>query len=106
MDPLSITTAILALLGACTTASKALAKIKNLKDAPELIQAINNEMSDLRLILLDAMDFFEHARDSRSARFDITESTFNMCSAIFSHAREKILEVDTILQYQVLKPGR
>lgn len=47
MDPLSIIASTVVLGGACVTVSKTLARIRSLKQAPTLILALNNEISDI-----------------------------------------------------------
>lgn len=59
MDPFSITTGVLTLLGACTAASRAFKKIRDLGQAPALIQALNNEISDLQLAMLNLNDYLQ-----------------------------------------------
>ncbi|MCJ1331150.1 hypothetical protein MMC10_007837, partial [Thelotrema lepadinum] len=106
MDPLSITTGVLTLLGACTTASATVSKLRRLKDAPDLVQALNNEISDLRLVLLDVSDHFRSAQNERLVVPNMDETIFELCSFALDQARVKVLEVDAVIQYQVTKPGR
>ena len=101
MDPLSITASILALIGVLSKASKTFAKIRRMRDAPAIIQALNNEVSDLRLMLLDANDHLEGQESTT-----IKEAVSELCRSALSRARSKAQEVDMLLHYQILKPGR
>lgn len=51
MDPLSITVATFALIGAANQVAVGLNKLASLKGAPAAVLALNNEVSDLRLVL-------------------------------------------------------
>ena len=54
MDPLSITASVLTLLAAANKVAKGLDKLASIKGAPAAILALNNEVSDLRLVLGEA----------------------------------------------------
>ena len=105
MDPLSITAAALALLGACTTASRTFAKIRRLKNAPEIIQSLNNEVTDLRLVMLDAADYINRTNYHEPASLSLDGPIVTLCSSTFDQVRKKILAVETPLHYRVLKAG-
>lgn len=51
MDPLSISASVVALLGAADGVSRGLRKLLKLRGVPDLILALNNEVSDLQLLL-------------------------------------------------------
>ena len=104
MDPFSLTTGILTLLGACTSASATISKLRRLKDAPGLIQALNNEISDLSLVPKDASDYLEGAKNTNSSGPAITETMFDLCSSTLDQAKAKVLNVEAMIHYQVSKP--
>lgn len=54
MDPLSITASVLTLLTAANKVAKGLDKLASIKGAPAAVLALNNELSDLRLVLTEA----------------------------------------------------
>ena len=97
MDPLSLTVGLMTLIGTCATASKTLVKICRLGQAPALLQALNNEMSDLRLALMDIYEHLEKAKKD--------ETVLRMGELIFDQTREKVQEVDMIVQYRILRAG-
>ena len=105
MDPFSLTTGVITLIGACTTSAQTLSKIKNLANAPGLIQAVNNEISDLRLILTDINEHIERTRNRRSSiRPTINEAVFRLCTSVIDQTKNEVLEVDSLIQYRLLKP--
>ena len=64
MDPLSLTASIIAIIGVGGQAAKAVRKFASLKDAPDLLLAFNNEISDLHLIVLAIQDVFQRQQIS------------------------------------------
>lgn len=54
MDPLSITASVLTLLTAANKVAKGLDKLASIKGVPAAVLALNNELSDLRLVLTEA----------------------------------------------------
>jgi hypothetical protein len=54
MDPLFITASVVALIGAGNQVAIGINKLASLRGAPASILALNNELSDLRLVLSDA----------------------------------------------------
>ncbi|EGX48127.1 hypothetical protein AOL_s00081g123 [Orbilia oligospora ATCC 24927] len=51
MDPLSVTASIIAIVTAAVQVSNGLAKLIALRGAPEIVMALQNEVSDLRLVV-------------------------------------------------------
>ena len=106
MDPFSLATGVLTLLGACTTASATISKFRRLKEAPGLIQALSNEISDLRLVLLDVSDHFRSTQSAGLVIPDIDRTICELSSSVLDQARVKVQEVEAVIQYEVTKPGR
>lgn len=104
MDPLSLTTGVFALLGACVTASRTLKKIGDLRRAPELVQAVNNEISDLHLMIIDMSDRFERFKRNCSTIPRVDRAISQLCTSTLDQTRDKVLEIETLIQYQLLKP--
>ena len=59
MDPLSLTASIIAIIGITGQTAKSIKKLASIKGAPDLILALNNEISDIRLIIIAIQDVFE-----------------------------------------------
>ena len=64
MDPLSLTASIIAIVGVGGQAAKAVRKLASLKEAPDLLLALNNEISDLSLVVSAIQDVFQRQQSS------------------------------------------
>ena len=106
MDPLSLTTGILAVISACATVASTFGKIKRLDEAPEVIQAMNNEISELQLLLADMKVHMERAQSRSSGIPKVDEAIFRLCESTLGRTKEKILEVDSFIQYRLLKADK
>ena len=99
MDPLSLTASIIAIIGVGGHAARLIKRVASLKDASELILALNNEISDLRLVVSAIQDIFEKQRadsiqfpGSTTSEIDANTSVTNtLC-----HAKEKSIELDAL----------
>ena len=103
MDPLSITTGVLAVLGACSTLSRTFAKIRSLRQAPAFLQALNNEISDLQLALLDINDFLTGAESAGISSPGTDREVQRLCSAILDQTRETLREVEVLVNDRIAK---
>ena len=65
MDPLSLTASIIATLGIGGKAAGAINKIAVLKSAPDVVLALNNEITDLRFVVSAIQDTLRRQRDAR-----------------------------------------
>ena len=63
MDPLSLTASIIAIVGVGGQAAGAVRKLAALKNAPELILALNNEITDLHLVVSAIQDVYQRQRN-------------------------------------------
>lgn len=59
MDPLSITAGILAIFGAGGKVGNGLKKLVQLKDAPDVLLALCNEVTDLQCVVQDTEDLLQ-----------------------------------------------
>ena len=64
MDPLSLTASILTVLGVGGQALKAIKKLVTLKEAPEIVLRLHNELSDLHLLTVAVQDVFQKVQAS------------------------------------------
>ena len=62
MDPLSLTASIIAIIGVGGQAAKAIKRLASAKGAPDSLLALNNEVSDLRLIVTAIEDIIRTQR--------------------------------------------
>ena len=79
MDPFSLTTGITTTLGACTAAESTFAKLRRLKNVPVLIQALNNEVSDHDLIMLDASECLEPMKRKAGQSDRVDKALIDLC---------------------------
>ena len=103
MDPLSLTTGILALISACNTVATTFNKIRRLNEAPGIIQAMNNEISDLQLLLVDMRIYMERVQSRASTLPKVDEAVFRLCASTLGLIRDKVLEVDSLITSRLIK---
>ncbi|MCJ1234326.1 hypothetical protein MMC14_002285 [Varicellaria rhodocarpa] len=97
MDPLSLTASIIAIIGVGGEAAKAVRKLASLKGAPSLVLALNNEISDLYLVVLAIRDVHQRQRAS-SALSPNNASTDDTITSTLLRANEKVLELRALHQ--------
>lgn len=104
MDPLSITVATLALIGAANQVAVGLSKLASLKGAPAAILALNNEVSDLRLVLQETEPLLLKNRQAAAPG----QPTFppKMVDATFllsmERAKDKLLDLESVIQNRLM----
>ena len=98
MEVLSLQDSVLALLEACSKASRTFAKTRPLRDASGLLQAVKNETSDLQLMLMDIDDRLERIESSRVELSRVNRAIFRLSTSIIDRTKDRILEVDSLIQ--------
>lgn len=94
MDPLSITAGIIALIGAANQVAVGLNKLASMREAPDAVRALNNEVSDLRLVLDDAEPLLrKHERMSRPNAPGDSKFLLGL-----EHGKERLAELETLIQ--------
>ena len=97
MDPLSLTASIIAIVGVGGEVAKAVRKLASLKGAPDLILALNNEISDLHLVILAIRDIYLRQKASIiPASNDVV--TDNTVVNTLTQANDKVLELKALHQ--------
>ena len=99
-DPLSITASIIAVVGAAEGVTRTLAKIKSLRNAPNELLVLINEVSDLKIILDDMQNYIAQ----NTQRPQISQKELRNISTLINRAKEKLLELDQLIQYRLVKP--
>ena len=99
-DPLSIIASIIAVVGAAEGVAKTLGKIKTIRNAPDELLALINEVSDLKIILSDIQSYVIH----NIQRPQISPEELRNISTLINRARDKLLELDQLIQYRLIKP--
>ncbi|KAL9118382.1 MAG: hypothetical protein Q9187_005073 [Circinaria calcarea] len=100
-DPLSVTASIIAVLGAIEGVTKTLAKIKNIRNAPQELLALINEVNDLKLILSDVQNYVSQT----TGRPQVLQEPLQHMSILVNRARSRLLELDELVQYRFTKAG-
>ena len=103
MDPFSLTTGIVALLGTCNAACRTFAKLRRLKDAPLVIQTLNNEVSDLLLIMLDVSEYLEGMKVEEMATPEANAVAIELVSTSLDHAKNVVHNVKELLGSRIYK---
>lgn len=107
MDPLSITVATLGLIGAANKVAVGLNKLASLKGAPAAILALNNEVSDLRLVLQETEPLLlRHKEAAASGDPKPTLPPPKMVDATFlrsmDRAKDKLLDLEFVIQNRLM----
>ena len=110
MDPLSISVSIVALIGAAQQVAAGLNKLASLRGAPAAVLALNNELSDLRLVLSEAEPLLlKHGRATAGIRASDTTQTATSTVAndtrlklSIERAKDKLVELELIIQSRLM----
>ena len=102
MDPLSITASTAALIGLIDPAAKGVRKLVRLNHAGTLLQQLNNELSELRLI---AGKIEDCCRQPLIQNCDLASDQEVLLRAI-DRAKDAILELEKVIEYGLLTPSK
>ena len=99
MDPLSITVSVLTLLTTANKVAKGLDKLASIKGAPAAVLALNNELSDLRLVLHEAEPLLQkHARITDSLTAGDRVLRLNI-----DQAKERLTDLESIIGNRLMR---
>ena len=99
MDPLSITASVLTLLAAANQVAKGLDKLASIKGAPAAVLALNNEVSDLRLVLCEAEPLLQ--KHGRTAISPVTGD--NSLKLSIDRAKERLMDLESIIGNRLMR---
>ena len=99
MDPLSLTASIIAVLGAGGTIAKGFGKIRHLKRAPDVLLQLNNEVTDLRL-LIHAVNELYHQRTELSW---VSTAQEEVVRNSLERAKHSVPELEKLIEYVLTK---
>ncbi len=101
MDPLSIIASTAALLGLIDQVVRGVRKLARIKQTSLLLQQLNNELSDLRLIVGKVEDI------CRQASFRNSDFVFDQeaLSRAIDRAKNAILELKKVIEYSLPAPS-
>ena len=98
-DPLSLTASIIAIVGIGGQVAKSIKKLASLKGAPDLILALHNELSDIRLIIIAIQDVFQRQQIASVPFLGNQTGEANINASVISalnQANEKVLELEAL----------
>ena len=99
MDPISLTASIIAILGAGGTIANGFAKIRKLKNAPNVLMQLNNEVTDIHLVICSvdeiARQWTHHPSTSDRQREAV-------CVTL-RRAKDSVLELESLIAYVLTK---
>jgi hypothetical protein len=96
MDPLSIAASIVALIGAAKGSVEGLKKLRQFYKTPAEIDALINEIEDLRLLIAD-INITEH---EHMLRTDVPA-----LSKLLDNAKEQLFKLDEIMEHRLRPHG-
>ena len=99
MDPLSLIASIIALLGAGGTIAKGLGKIRRLKKAPDVLLQLNNEVTDLHLLICAVNELY-HRRIELSW---VSTAQEEVVRNSLERAKHAVLELEKLIEYVLTK---
>ena len=100
MDPLSVTASIITVLGAGGTIATTLEKTRSIRQAPEIILSLNNEISDLRLIVHETQQLLREDQN-RDPIGSETRAFTDQVTPILIRGRDKLLELESLIEYSL-----
>ncbi len=95
IDPLSITAGIFTLLGAGERIGKFLRKVASLRNAPEILLAVNNEITDLRAVVLMFDDLLQRQYNRSDA------APYSQLSVILEKVKQTLLRLEQLVSYEL-----
>ena len=95
MDPLSITSAIVTLLGAGGQIQKVLKKVVSLKNAPGILLAVNNEITDLRAVVQIFDDLLQSQYNTKDA------APYSQLSGSLEKVKQTLLTLEQLVSYEL-----
>ncbi|KAL9117432.1 MAG: hypothetical protein Q9187_006031 [Circinaria calcarea] len=96
MDPLSITAGIIAVLGAGGNVAGGLSKIRELKRAPDGLLQLNNEVTDLQLLVQATDELYRQHNETTAIQQEV------VCNAL-ERAKHTVLELEKLIGYTLTK---
>ncbi|KAL6716981.1 hypothetical protein ACLMJK_004895 [Lecanora helva] len=97
MDPVSVAASLLTLLGAASTAGRALEHLSNIRHAPDQLLALMNEVADLRVVL-------SKARETVQERSVVSQDCTSL-GKIVERANQKVRELNRLIYRDLVKKG-
>ena len=100
-DPFSVAAGIITVLGAAEGVAKSLAKIKRLRNAPDELLALINEVSDFQVTL----DGIQRHLIRNTQSWESSREGLGHVSTLANRAKDKLLQLDELIQYRLVRLG-
>ena len=101
MDILSAVSGIITLLGASGTIVSSLEKLSSLREAPNTVLALNNEVSDFRLVIHESLNILQQ----ENTRSSVSQAYAQNFDSVLRRARDKLVELECLIEYRLLAPN-
>lgn len=96
MDPLSLTASIITVVGAASTVSRGLKKILSARNLPHIVLQLNNEVTDLQVVIQDVEDLLcRRAQVNREDRKPLQKQA-SLVRAL-EHANQTLLALQSLI---------
>lgn len=96
MDPLSLTASIITVVGAASTVSRGLKKILSARNLPHIVLQLNNEVTDLQVVIQDVEDLLcRRAQVNREDRKPLQKQE-SLVRAL-EHANQTLLALQSLI---------
>ncbi|RYP71212.1 hypothetical protein DL769_004732 [Monosporascus sp. CRB-8-3] len=99
MDPLSITASVIAVVGAAQKCAQGIAMLREFQEAPEQLAALNNEVSDLELVLSHASSIGQQPSDDQ-------HSSLLALSTQVERAGKQLHALRTLIEQHLVRHGK
>ena len=101
-DPLSLVASIIAVIGAAETIATFISKGKILRNAPDELLALNNEVSDLTVTLRNIEQSISLNKTESSV---VPQEVLQHTSILIDRAKHRLHEIDHLIYHRLLKSG-
>lgn len=104
MDPFSITAGVVGITAAAgTAAASVVSKLTSLRNAPEEVLKLMNEVTDIHAVLIGIGDSVRPLQSSNNAAV-----RDNLCvlRQVLDRVESYLQELDNLIYYRLLKPGQ
>ena len=102
MDPLSLTASIITLLAAGGTVIQGLERLSSLRAAPNIILALNTEISDFRLAIVELSNSLQREPVNSNNISWNTQAFSTELLPILHRARNKLIELESLIEYRLI----
>ena len=103
MDPLSMTASIITLLAVGGNVFGGLERLSSLREVPDSVLALRNEISDFRLV---SLELAKHLQDLSAKPPEITQTLSINVLPILDRTRNTIMELEALIKNKLIIPRK